>query len=1715
MTIQGCIIRAVALLIIFAMICSIAGAVKIQTERQYPDNAANPNSSPVLVGTDAFTNSVTQNLNKPYKTNSWLSPVLWADSKTLFYPNNWNVIHGDQAVLYQLPIYPVPWSLYYAKTTHAESDLRFDKINQVDPEDPNSNTPQGLFIRKMPIFSLYDTQQFLPDGKVPADNSTNLYGLGSTYTSPAIEIYPGFNSSHIRVNRNGDWDGELVLQASDDTQKPTNLSSDATLTINMARGSPFMQMTARSLPKLEMTFWHGNSFVLQNGTSQIQGKDISWYLITTPLRNSGPPGNLKSWSEAWTWENQTYLIFYPTDSATVTRETLPDENNRFGAYLFSKDKISVSFTNPTGKNYLAYAVIDNPTDIDQTLLSTLAQAAFCYPTGSKTTYQYSEKDATVTAQYQLETVNVLGLSGTPVQGLLPLHYGDFFGQGSVLTSNNPFVKNGTGAEPTIRTIKGRIRLINGNSFTCTYRYPGVLPYMPGLPALDKDGRNNLTQWMADLTALYATGAYKNYTYTGMESLVDTYNGGKTIWGSANLNRIAAGISNTTVEAATRDSVSRSVGLFFEDNPRVITTDKTHKQAPYYSYYDTRANSLLLYPAATEPGSFPNDERYLQYDGYGTVTTLNDHHYTYGYYVSAAALMAYADPAFAEKYKDVINQLIFDVSYDPDTCSNIHHLTFPKTRLWDSYAGHCQASGITYPYISGNSDESISEEIQFWAGTIRWGTATGQDEITHLGITRYTQAVYAYYTFWRDYFNTYQDLWTYVKGPDYNPGWVSMGYVPGVWDGKVKSSTFFGPHPSAQSAITILPVTSASFYHALDKSWIPAFVTKYDDYLKKWNLDPEYPQNRNKMDPGQPWAADLAYYGDMACWYSMADPDKAFSRFFPLDAKTALNPSTYGTMPLTSYVGGGVNAAGVYQFIRFMQDYGTPEPLAAHGTNTPYYMVFKKGDVKTYVGFNPTDSQKDITFNDSTIIPAVAPRSFGFWPRGYPQPIKAAFTSNITSASTVPVTIVFTDQSAGSLIAWNWSINGKQFSTEQNPLYLFEQGGTYTINLTVTDIHQNKDTVSHTYQLHKTGEQNGSFWYSTIDSGKDDVCGLYPSLAVHAGTHPQISYFTHSKSTQTSGSLKYVSLDESSQNQVPLVIETVTTLSSQANLNSSFPFGQSSLSLDTSGNPLIAVIDPTSVPQKLKLFYREGKNTWKNCGDMIVDAFPWYAATGYLNSKPFIAYASGNLKNIRVAYQNTNTDYRTGNWPQFDVEPKLTGAPSDTLPTSGFVSATTAGSTPHLVYYNLTKSELRHAWNTNFVNDPGSWTIETIASGVSVGWTSVGYSEGGDTLGICYYDTVANKPVYLEKQGTGSWIEKVVLDTSANITGQYCSLSYQAGAADPVPVVTYYDQTADQVKYAWRDSQGWHSTGIDAKGTGPYSSVQIGTDGVPRIAYHDSVDKSLKNAILRPATFSVDSGFSSDTQTGTIPLTVQFYDNTTVREGASASADSVVPYPFYWQWDFTGDGIIDSSEENPVYIFNASGSHPVTEWVYYTTCTDDGDDDCDAFYVIEHRRDFITTHGLNQSDFSAEPRTGMPPLSVQFTPNLKDTPTQVTWSFGDGATSTELSPLHTYTGIGRYTVTLETTGTSGSDIIRKPAYIEVNNGRDTGQSGMIRVHSEPAGADIYIDKILKGQTPADELVAKAGSHNLLVHLDGYQNWSVTAEVPAGEVRIIPTIKLRKE
>jgi len=82
-------------------------------------------------------------------------------------------------------------------------------------------------------------------------------------------------------------------------------------------------------------------------------------------------------------------------------------------------------------------------------------------------------------------------------------------------------------------------------------------------------------------------------------------------------------------------------------------------------------------------------------------------------------------------------------------------------------------------------------------------------------------------------------------------------------------------------------------------------------------------------------------------------------------------------------------------------------------------------------------------------------------------------------------------------------------------------------------------------------------------------------------------------------------------------------------------------------------------------------------------------------------------------------------------------------------------------------------------------------------------------------------------------------------------------------------------------------------------------------------------------------------------------------------------------------------------------------------------------------------------FRAYPVKGSPPMKVRFQNFTTGNPVRYLWDFGDGTTSVDKSPIHTYLTEGVYTVRLNIiTGTGAQGIVTKNNYILVSNEQKT-------------------------------------------------------------------------
>lgn len=148
----------------------------------------------------------------------------------------------------------------------------------------------------------------------------------------------------------------------------------------------------------------------------------------------------------------------------------------------------------------------------------------------------------------------------------------------------------------------------------------------------------------------------------------------------------------------------------------------------------------------------------------------------------------------------------------------------------------------------------------------------------------------------------------------------------------------------------------------------------------------------------------------------------------------------------------------------------------------------------------------------------------------------------------------------------------------------------------------------------------------------------------------------------------------------------------------------------------------------------------------------------------------------------------------------------------------------------------------------------------------------------------------------------------------------------------------------------------------------------------------------------EASFSVNETSGTAPVTVAFTD--TSEDGSEDI--------YQWLWEF-GDGNT-SSLQNPQHDYPIPGTYTVS----LTVTSEDGAD-------TETRTDLISVEALPPvAAFSVSSTTGDAPLTVTFSEDSTQgtgTINQWAWDFGDGNTSTESSPEHTYTEPGEYTVSL--------------------------------------------------------------------------------------------------
>ena len=134
-----------------------------------------------------------------------------------------------------------------------------------------------------------------------------------------------------------------------------------------------------------------------------------------------------------------------------------------------------------------------------------------------------------------------------------------------------------------------------------------------------------------------------------------------------------------------------------------------------------------------------------------------------------------------------------------------------------------------------------------------------------------------------------------------------------------------------------------------------------------------------------------------------------------------------------------------------------------------------------------------------------------------------------------------------------------------------------------------------------------------------------------------------------------------------------------------------------------------------------------------------------------------------------------------------------------------------------------------------------------------------------------------------------------------------------------------------------------------------------------------------------------------------------------------------------------------------------------------------------------------------------PLSITFTDASYYEPTNWYWTFGDGSSSTEVSPVHTYLGPGTYTACLVVSNQYGADTLCRDILVDDISGvSNLPALPQVRVGPNPFNdvLQVQLPAMVSGVQPQFRLLDLFGREVFRTTLRDFDNVLSVKELPAG-------------
>jgi PKD repeat protein len=631
------------------------------------------------------------------------------------------------------------------------------------------------------------------------------------------------------------------------------------------------------------------------------------------------------------------------------------------------------------------------------------------------------------------------------------------------------------------------------------------------------------------------------------------------------------------------------------------------------------------------------------------------------------------------------------------------------------------------------------------------------------------------------------------------------------------------------------------------------------------------------------------------------------------------------------------------------------------------------------------------------------------------PPTAGFTASPASGC-APLTVNFTDQSSPNVLSWSWSFPGgaPSSSTEENPIVTYNTPGVYDVQLIVTNTHSSDTliqndlitvepgataaftaSVSGTVVTFTNNSSNATSYLWDFGDGNTSTetdpvhdYGQNGAFEVVLTAYGDCDTVTVTQTVEPELILQAPEAGLSADNTSGCAPFTVQFTDESTNSPSqwSWTFEGGDPATSTGQNPVVEYLSPGVFDVTLIATNTVGSDTISYTAFITVDAGP---------SAAFDFSVNGTT----ASFTNNSSNALSYFWDFGDGSTSTTAAPSHdfatdgeytvmliatndcgpdtatavvvivTPPAAGFSADVTEGCAPLTVHFANQSSSNAVSW---------SWTFEGGAPASSTEENPVVQYLNPGVYGVTL--TVSN--------AAGESTEEIAGYIQVN-SGPEAAFSLSANGL----TVDFTNASSGATSYFWDFGDGTNSAESDPQHTFPGA----GGFDITLVATNDcgSDTTSIFLELLLPPT----AGFSADQTEGCAPMTVQFTNE------SSANAIS-------WSWTFEGGIPASSTEENPVVQYLSPGSYGVTLTV--TNAAGEDTESASAFIVVN-------TGPAASFDVSVAG------ANAAFS-NSSANATSYFWHFGDGATSTESDPAHSYAEDGIYEVMLIAANACGPDTV---------------------------------------------------------------------------------------